>query len=29
VVQGDGTRYGFEPADGIYVNAGATSGSTS
>ena len=24
VVQGDGTRYGFEPADGIYVNAGAT-----
>ena len=24
VIHGDGTRYEFEPADGIYVNAGAT-----
>jgi protein-L-isoaspartate(D-aspartate) O-methyltransferase len=24
VVHGDGTSYGFDPADGIYVNAGAT-----
>jgi protein-L-isoaspartate(D-aspartate) O-methyltransferase len=24
VVQADGTSYGFDPADGIYVNAGAT-----
>jgi protein-L-isoaspartate(D-aspartate) O-methyltransferase len=24
VIQADGTSYGFDPADGIYVNAGAT-----
>jgi protein-L-isoaspartate(D-aspartate) O-methyltransferase len=24
VIRADGTRYGFDPADGIYVNAGAT-----